>query len=738
MLAFFVSLAFVQYWTVLGLAVARFLPAHLRRNDADLLIAPALGLAFTLVPTFWLSRLGLPVQDFAVWFVVISLTISGTLLIHRMARQEFRLLAVRYARTMPFIILAVLSVSWPIFVHGFDWLGTLDDDMTNDVLGAQRFVTTGYFGLSSLASQLNGSDIPGMYWLVHATNLGARSGNHLMLALWIAITRHTGFQLIGGFLAALQASLIGATAALAALKFGRRPSIYCVIVLCAVNPLFGTGAVLQLSAQIGGVTLLIAGLFSVSDVWDTANTRGAVYRAIVCAVIFAALLIWYPEVWPIFAGSAALYLAVNFSNWFRNRYFFIIVALSIALFLVFLNTYLIDSIVMVLGQVSRGSSGNADLNRIFFQFLKPDGIEKFWGLQSLYAVSSTLSPIGLSISLFLTLLLLVILFRQLRRRELTGCVLGTMCALGGLLASNQAGFGLFKWAMIVQPFVVAAVARELDFMVGRVNPRTSTRRWHWVVYASLVLPWIFVQESTQFGQVLSYSLDTVKNSISSLRGASAANLTTNLLAVESATPKPPHYVLDMPFNPGARIASVYTRGVPLIPVSLCVPFPSTDVRCRLFDPKMAGNETQRRMIKTYAGAVKDTHLSWASGQPDDLEEAPPQQLTLGPDDILLPMVWNYSPLNHSYPQLGSNNAFSGILLSKIVNYLALIITPASETDSFNLILPGIREYEPDIFLSMIAIIDFRRPPSAMISRHRWGSLGEVLRIYSAHSSRWSI
>jgi hypothetical protein len=55
---------------------------------------------------------------------------------------------------------------------------------------------------------------------------------------------------------------------------------------------------------------------------------------------------------------------------------------------------------------------------------------------------------------------LVAMCRQLLRRELAACVLTTMCALGVKLAASHAGFGLFKWAMIVQPFVVLVLAIE--------------------------------------------------------------------------------------------------------------------------------------------------------------------------------------------------------------------------------------------------------------------------------------
>ena len=76
MIAFGLSIGLFVFWAFVGYAV---IGALYRRNDLlqSMLLAPAVGTAITLLPVFWLSRLGLPVRQFGTGtlFAILLLTV---------------------------------------------------------------------------------------------------------------------------------------------------------------------------------------------------------------------------------------------------------------------------------------------------------------------------------------------------------------------------------------------------------------------------------------------------------------------------------------------------------------------------------------------------------------------------------------------------------------------------------------------------------------------------------------
>lgn len=697
MKAFLLSVALLQYWTILGFAVTRVLPARLRQNDAAILASPALGIAASLVPLFWLSRLGLPVGNFAIWFVLASVGASSIVLLLALRRDGFNNIAIAYARIMPVLVATAALVGWPMFVHGFDWLGVANDDMANDVLAAHRFVSSGYFGLPSLSSELNGSDIPGMYWTIFATSIGIRAGNDLMLALWIAVTGLNGFQLIGGFLAALHASLIGAVAALAATRFEHRASIYLVLLLAVVNPLLAEGTLLQLGAQVGGCTLLVAAFFMLSDPWDDRDTAAALGRAGGAALMFAALLIWYPEVSPILGGGALVYFTANYRKWTKSRLFFLTLCVGALCLIMITNKYIFDVFVMLRGQISHGILNDPVLNQIFFQFLKPQGIVKFWGLSPLYLPDSPWVSIYILVGTVISALLIVILYRQLLQRELAACILAVMLVLAGRLGIASAGFGLFKLAMIIQPFVILVLAIEADQILKCANRRRAhLHRWGLPAFAILALAFSVSQGKSLYASVLQ-TLDTGDHSISALNAASQEKLTSSLIAITKVPEKPQHYIIDVPGIFGFKIASLYTQGIPIVPIS---DYPYTVERggWAWADPNMARNAEQRQLNSAFMAGIEYQKTTWPSGLADVIQLTPPQQQSIGPTDILLPMGPRFAPLNRSYSQFGKQRPLLGVPMSEVENYLIVIPTlvarigVAADT-------PAYHQAEPDYYFS---------------------------------------
>src|SRR3954454_17635734 len=89
MLALGLSVALFLFWDFVGLGLVTAL--HARRSWLqNTLLAPMVGLAATLLPIFWLNRMGLPVRSFAVPMAVGLLLLSAVLLLVRRPRLPWR------------------------------------------------------------------------------------------------------------------------------------------------------------------------------------------------------------------------------------------------------------------------------------------------------------------------------------------------------------------------------------------------------------------------------------------------------------------------------------------------------------------------------------------------------------------------------------------------------------------------------------------------------------------------
>src|SRR5262245_12768814 len=79
MIAFGLSLALFAFWGVLGYV---FLAILVKRNNLlqNMLLAPTVGIGVTLLPIFWLNRLGLPVGRFGVALLFVLLLVMVVLL----------------------------------------------------------------------------------------------------------------------------------------------------------------------------------------------------------------------------------------------------------------------------------------------------------------------------------------------------------------------------------------------------------------------------------------------------------------------------------------------------------------------------------------------------------------------------------------------------------------------------------------------------------------------------------
>jgi hypothetical protein len=155
MVAFTVSLLFFCYLTVIGYAVL----APLNRADSPIrtaLLAPAMGLAISVLPVFFINRFGMPVKDFAL--PLLSVTVISALVLIFVFRQVSVLPWRNYWAFAVIFLGAAVLTGRPMFDFGFDWLGFANDDMANYSLAAQRFYNHGLFDKPNIDDLIAGKD----------------------------------------------------------------------------------------------------------------------------------------------------------------------------------------------------------------------------------------------------------------------------------------------------------------------------------------------------------------------------------------------------------------------------------------------------------------------------------------------------------------------------------------------------------------------------------------------------
>lgn len=138
--AFCLPIILFSYWAIVGYAVLGLLRSR-RYTLQNLLLAPVVGFALTLLIVFWLNRAGLPIHDFARVLAFVLLIASSVFFYWKKP-----LFPTKYY--LPFVgifLLALGLVGSPFLKFGFDWVSYANDDMANYALGATRFLNHGFF-----------------------------------------------------------------------------------------------------------------------------------------------------------------------------------------------------------------------------------------------------------------------------------------------------------------------------------------------------------------------------------------------------------------------------------------------------------------------------------------------------------------------------------------------------------------------------------------------------------------
>lgn len=453
MLALGLTLLIFIFWIIVGYAVIVALRTRFNLIQ-NLLLAPSVGLAVTVLAVFWLNRIGLPVKTFGLILGLIMLTGAAFLLWRLRPITPFR-------RYLPFALvffLTALIVGRPMLEFNFDWLSYSNDDMANYVLGAHRFLNYGFLQLPDKNALVQGQDFTLIYWFLHVW-LSSRAGAELMLAWIVSITGLSGHQAFMPLILAFNLAQISAVGALVCQQRRQRLAALIVCAMLGLSALMALGTLYQLLGQVGGIGLMCGCATVLMQPIRPLARRELVRYALLSGIMVAALLMFYPEVFPFLALAYLCYIGVGLARrYIAWRPLLIRLAVTALASLLIINVYLPVIIGFLLTQFTIGVR-NVDADYVLFPFyLLPSGLGDLWGFQNIVAISG--EP-WLSISIVLGGVLLIVaiisIFRACWKLQPVAFCGLIMLVMAVYLFIKQTDFGLFKLAMYSQPFLIGGL-----------------------------------------------------------------------------------------------------------------------------------------------------------------------------------------------------------------------------------------------------------------------------------------
>jgi len=535
-MAFALSIAlFIYFW---GLGYAIVWALYTRRDMMrSALLAPSVGVVATIYPIYVLSRLGLPVGTFA--HVLTSLTIIAVIAAWVWWRPL--LPSRRLLPYIPIVVFALGATGWPLLTVSFGWFGTVNGDMTNYVLDAQRFVDQPFIRVPDPDVWLRQSDWS-VYYVVFPA-FGIRSASDLLLAWVIALTREDGAMIYMSLMVALHVSLILAATALISTPY-RFARLLAAAVMSA-SAMMSLGVVVQLFGQILGLLLLCLGCtLYLSPFYRLA--RGALIRfALLASAVLAVLILSYPEVLPFLALAFIVHhcIGVRDIGPFVVRGFFSLLAIggiTVALTVPDAAALLAFMFNQVL--VSAGAMRRYDV--VFPYFLIPAGWAKLWGFSVYYGVGGAVLSLGILCGAFLTVFTLISAIWLAWRREVAAVVTLVMVGLGVVLLMEGSGFGTFKLAMYMQPFLLTTAV-----LSSYLYLRVATRRLPYAVVVAAIVGLVVANLRTQIYTIVS----TLPQSV---------GLKTAVSRLQELVQVPPDVpvLLDVPDSAQATLIASFIRG----------------------------------------------------------------------------------------------------------------------------------------------------------------------------------
>ena len=430
---------------------------HLR-----LLTSPAVGLAINLIALFAFSRLGLPVKYIAPPLLTISLLFSA----HFILSNPLAWKNVKFFSFVAFLFIGLLPFSLALTRFGFEWLAFVNGDMHFYSLSAQRFFEFGFSELPASGLIYDESNYALQYW--HWTNeLGHRVGAEMMLSYLMGVTGLTAHQIYMPLNIAIHICVAAGSATLVLLGSKKWDISLCVMLLVAISPMLTLQVTMQILAQSFGLTFLTGLCAAYFIAVDRENSRVWVY---VTVILFCGLCIAYSELVPFFGLYVLLSECIKWRKWreksSRAQMFKSIVMMAIGTFVI-LNSYLIDVIYFVFDSLFGSFSSSvmttqSDGVSLFPHFLIPSGGAMMFGWLSL---GESANSFVIVIGLLSFLVLIGFVVKSSRKNLAAAQMVLIMTVVSIPLYIGQNGFGLFKIAMFIQPFLIATVCLLINSYV---------------------------------------------------------------------------------------------------------------------------------------------------------------------------------------------------------------------------------------------------------------------------------
>lgn len=545
MLALTMTVALFAFWAFLGYGVLAVLPSRLRVLT-NMLLAPAVGVAATLIPLFVVNRGGVPVRSFA-WPLLAGLGLAA---VAALARVRPLVTARRYLPFAGLLCANLLFVGRPMLDYGFDWVSYCNDDMANYCLSAARFADHGFFEVPTAEGLRAGRDYSEWYWFMHAPGM-VRAGSDLLLAWSASLTGLSPHAVFMPTILALNLGLVSAGSAFVFSTTRSRRAALAGCLLLAFSSLTGLGVAYQLIGQVGGLCLLLANLTVFLRPVRGGTLRAQLRPGLLAALLLTGLTILYPEVLP-FLGLG--YLMYAGSRWRRGAFAWRARAWQAAVvavaFVGLSGRHAADSVSFLLNQSRTGATGRDEGTRELFPYmLVPMGLGNLWGAQTITLGAA--EPRGsLTVLCGAALLAGVIGFslRPAWRGAPVPQMTLAMFGLGVLFFVKGEGFSLFKLAMFVQPFLLPAFA----LLCGRLARRAWVGAVPVVALAALN------------GAALADYVRLTKGDgvFAEVREGSSQRVCRQFAAAVAAHPDASCFVLDSHNVVLAKFQALYTRGKP--------------------------------------------------------------------------------------------------------------------------------------------------------------------------------
>lgn len=452
MLAILFSVSLVCMWVLIGHSLFVVMRT---RSDFCLrsLIAPALGLAINIIVLFTLSRIGFAIKLVAIPLSVVGILLAGHFLIAKQIiwkRQAFLMSCL-------FMLAAIIPFVWPLFKFGFGWLAFVNGDMSYYSLSSSRFLNFGYSVMPASGNIFDDMDHSLAYWYF-PNKLGHRSGADLMLAYFVGTSGLTAHQVYMPLIIAFHVCVAAGAGALTLISSRKWSSALWAMGLVGLSPLLSLEVTMQLLAQAIGLALLTS--LCVAYIRATKDIQTVAW-SVVTVLLFSALAIAYSEIVPFFGLYVILTEAVRWKKWIdakSRKVYLRTIAISALGVILLLNSYLFD-VVKFVSLTMDGSFKSAAMTMqanglsLFPHFFVPSGGALLWGWMPLSGADaiSLIVVLGLIATVLFLGLSLVASIRGMPSARMS--IVMFAVSIPVFVGGN--GFGLFKIAMFIQPFMLA-------------------------------------------------------------------------------------------------------------------------------------------------------------------------------------------------------------------------------------------------------------------------------------------